>query len=93
MILRSVGRKAAEVAHPVSKAKLLGITAASCLASRGLHAETLGCIVTTWDFAGRYTSQGEVECPNDFNADNRDNFCAQLKRDATRAAVMNVKPS
>ena len=88
MRYHSFGRWAARVhVRPILKSMLFGFTV-SCLATGSLHAETLGYVVTTWDFAGQYTDQGKLECPNGFNPDNRENFKAQFKTEAEREAQM-----
>ena len=80
-----IGRSLTFVGAPLfSKSKLLGMMAGFCVVAAAAHAETLGYVVTTWDFAGQYTDQGKIECPNGFNPDNRDNFRAQFKTDQER---------
>lgn len=73
-----------------AKRLFLGITTASAfLASAASHAETLGFVVTNWDFAGQFTAEGKTECPSGFNHDNRDNFRAQFKTLAEQQEAIN----
>ena len=80
-----VERALSSAAH---KSKLIMIVAASCLVSGAVHAETLGYVVTNWNFAGQYTEGGKLECPSGFNPDNRDNFRATFKTEEEREEAL-----
>ena len=65
----------------------LGFVATVSLSYSGVaSAKTLGFVVTGWHYAGQFTPDAKLECPDGMGHDNRDNFRAQFKTNEEQEA-------